>query len=119
MLALLLVVLAAGAALWWLTRPLPLAAERVELSIEPGTLPRDVALAWVAAGVKTEPLLLYAWFRFSGQAQRIRAGSYEIGTGATPRETKYSAFVGAGFTAATSDALPGIAIGVGGKPGRV
>ena len=85
-LALLLVVLAAGAALWWLTRPLPLAAERVELSIEPGTLPRDVALAWVAAGVKTEPLLLYAWFRFSGQAQRIRAGSYEIGTGATPRE---------------------------------
>jgi peptidoglycan lytic transglycosylase G len=84
-LALLLVVLGAGAALWWLTKPLPLAAERVELSIEPGTLPRDVALAWVAAGVKTEPLLLYAWFRFSGQAQRIRAGSYEIGAGTTPR----------------------------------
>ena len=85
-LALLLAVLAAGAALWWLTRPLPLAGERVELSIEPGTPPRDVALAWVAAGVKTDPLALYAWFRFSGQARRIRAGSYEIGTGATPRD---------------------------------
>jgi UPF0755 protein len=83
-LALVLVVAAGAGALWWLTRPLPLAAERVELSIEPGTPPRDVALAWVAAGVKTDPLLLYAWFRFSGQARRIRAGSYEIGTGTTP-----------------------------------
>src|SRR5437867_129063 len=85
-LTLVLVVAAGAAALWWLTRPLPLAAERVELSIEPGTPPRDVALAWVAAGVKTDPLLLYAWFRFSGQARRIRAGSYEIGTGTTPSD---------------------------------
>src|SRR6185369_12418000 len=37
----------------------------------------------------------------------------------SPRETKYSASVGAGWTAATSEALPGIAMGVGGNPGRV
>ena len=26
------------------------------------------------------------WFRWSGDAKRIRAGSYEIGVGTTPRE---------------------------------
>ncbi len=63
---------------WWLDRPLPLAAPTVELSIEPGTTPREVAQAWVDAGVQTPPRLLYEWFRWSGQARRIRAGSYEI-----------------------------------------
>jgi UPF0755 protein len=75
----------AAAAWWWLQRPLPLAAPTVELSIEPGTPPREVAQAWVAAGVMTEPWLLYNWFRFSGDARRIRAGSYELEPGVTPR----------------------------------
>jgi UPF0755 protein len=57
----------------------------VELSIESGTSPREVARGWVDAGVQTSPRLLYEWFRWSGQARRIRAGSYEIETGATPR----------------------------------
>jgi UPF0755 protein len=76
---------AAGAAWWWLDRPLPLAAASVELSIEPGTTPREVAQAWVDAGIRTPPRLLYEWFRFSGHARRIRAGSYEVGEGITPR----------------------------------
>jgi len=76
---------AAGGAWWWLQQPLKLAGERVELSIEPGSAPRAVAEAWVAAGVQTHPRLLYEWFRFSGQARRIRAGSYEIEAGTTPR----------------------------------
>jgi UPF0755 protein len=74
----------AGGAFWWLNRPLPLATDTVEVSIEPGTTPRDIALAWVQAGVRTSPLLLYEWFRWSGEARRIRAGSYEIGRGTTP-----------------------------------
>ena len=85
----LLVVMAAVAAAsvaWWLQRPLPLAAASVELSIEPGTTPRDVALGWVGAGVQTHPELLYQWFRWSGQARRIRAGSYEVEAGITPRQ---------------------------------
>jgi UPF0755 protein len=69
----------------WLDRPLPLRKPSVELSIEPGTAPRDVAQGWVDAGVQTDPLWLYAWFRASGQDRRIRAGSYEIHTGVTPR----------------------------------
>ena len=76
---------AAALAWWWLERPLPLAAPSVELSIEPGDNPREVATAWVGAGVQTSPRLLYEWFRWSGQARRIRAGSYEVHAGVTPR----------------------------------
>jgi UPF0755 protein len=85
LLIVLMALAAAGAAFWWLNRPLPLAGPTVELSIEPGTTPPEVARDWVAAGVQTEPLLLYHWFRWSGQARRIRAGSYQIGPGTTPR----------------------------------
>ena len=68
----------------WLERPLVLASDPVELSIEPGSSPREIADAWVRAGVKTSPLALYEWFRWSGKARRIRAGSYEAGAGTTP-----------------------------------
>jgi UPF0755 protein len=83
------VVLAAGAVAatvwWWLDQPLALSAPTAELSIEAGTTPKEVAQAWVNAGVQSSPTWLYAWFRFSGQARRIRAGSYEIDAGTSPR----------------------------------
>lgn len=78
--------LAAGAAWQWLRSPLALAAPSVELSIEPGTNPAEVARAWVAAGVQTDARWLYQWFKWSGQAKQIRAGSYEVHAGITPRE---------------------------------
>lgn len=77
--------LAAGTA-WWLNRPLDLATDPVELSIEHGTPPREIAQAWVSAGVQASPRLLYEWFRWSGRSRKIRAGSYEIGRGVTPRD---------------------------------
>ena len=83
------IVLALAAGAWvhlWLDRPLPLAAATAELSIEAGATPRDIAQAWVDAGVITSPRLLYEWFRWSGQARRIRAGSYEIDAGTSPRQ---------------------------------
>ncbi|HJV69099.1 endolytic transglycosylase MltG [Ideonella sp.] len=84
--ALLLFAAAAAGAWWWISHPLALRAERVEVSIEPGTTAREVARLWVDAGVAVPPEALYQWFRWSGQARRIRAGSYEIGTGTTPRD---------------------------------
>jgi UPF0755 protein len=75
---------AGGTAAWWLNRPLPLASDAVEVDIEAGTTPRDIAQAWVQAGVQTPALALYEWFRWSGQSRKIRAGSYEINRGTTP-----------------------------------
>ena len=76
---------AAGVALRWINEPMPLAADTVEVSIDPGTTPREIAQAWVQAGVQVSPLWLYEWFRWSGQSRKIRAGSYEIGPGVTPQ----------------------------------
>jgi UPF0755 protein len=75
---------AAGWGWWWLQQPLRLRAPTVDLSIEPGTLPRGVAQAVHDAGVDVDPQLLYAWFRLSGQGRQIKAGSYELETGITP-----------------------------------
>jgi UPF0755 protein len=72
-----------GGTWWWLNKPLPLSGASAELSIEPGTAPRDIAQGWVDAGVQSSPRLLYAWFRWSGQSRRIKAGSYEIDAGIT------------------------------------
>jgi UPF0755 protein len=84
--AALLLAAAAGTLAWrWLDQPLTLSAPSVELSIEPGTSPRAVASAWVEAGVQTSPEWLYQWFRWSGEARRIRAGSYAVDSGVTPR----------------------------------
>jgi UPF0755 protein len=77
---------ASAAVFWWLDQPLPLAGSSAELSIESGATPRDIAQAWVGAGVMVQPSWLYSWFRWSGQAKRIRAGSYEIEAGVTPRQ---------------------------------
>ncbi|MDR6539421.1 endolytic transglycosylase MltG [Variovorax soli] len=80
------VVLGAGAAgLWWVQQPLKLPAPTVDLSVEPGTTPRGVAQAVADAGVAVPWQLLYGWFRFSGQDRQIRAGSYELERGVTPR----------------------------------
>jgi UPF0755 protein len=86
LLALLIAAAATATAWWWLQRPLALAAATVELSIEAGQSPRRVADLWVEAGVQASPRLLYEWFRWSGQSRQIRAGSYEIEAGITPRQ---------------------------------
>ncbi|MEJ6023246.1 endolytic transglycosylase MltG [Ramlibacter sp. PS4R-6] len=75
---------AAGWGWWWLNQPLKLRAATVDLSIEPGTLPRAVAQAVHDAGVDVDPQLLYGWFRISGQGRQIKAGSYELEAGITP-----------------------------------
>jgi UPF0755 protein len=86
-----LVVLAlavAAAAYFWVQSPMPLrgpAATPVDLSIEPGTSAKAIAQAVADAGVDTSPSLLYTWFRLSGQSRQMRAGSYEIAPGTSPK----------------------------------
>ncbi|RFO98618.1 endolytic transglycosylase MltG [Rhodoferax lacus] len=70
----------------WVTSPLELSSASLDLSIEPGSNPREVALQVQQAGVAVNPGLLYWWFRLSGQARQIKAGSYELERGTTPRD---------------------------------
>ena len=80
---------AAGTALWWLHTPMPLTlqgdAGAIDLEVDPGTRAAQIAEEVVANGVRSNVLLLQLWFRFSGQARQIKAGSYEIKPGITPR----------------------------------
>jgi UPF0755 protein len=80
--------LLAGAAWWWLNQPMPLrlqpGSQVVDLEIEPGT--RGVAALVVASGADVPEPLLQAWFRLSGQARQIKAGSYELLPGTSPRK---------------------------------
>jgi UPF0755 protein len=81
----LLAALLGGATAWWLNQSLSVNAEAVDLSIEPGTSVRGVAQAVSDAGVEVNPALLYWWFRLSGEARQIKAGSYELEPGVSPR----------------------------------
>ncbi len=83
--ALALILGAAGAGYLWLDQPFALPAPSVDLSIEPGASGRDIASAVQDAGVPVNSDLLYAWFRFSGQSKKIKAGSYELDRHSTPR----------------------------------
>lgn len=69
---------------WWVHKPMVLRAPAVDLAVEPGTRPRAVVQAVVAAGVDVHPELLFLWFRLSGQSRQIKAGSYELTQGVSP-----------------------------------
>ncbi len=81
---LLVLLLGGGAGAWWLWVPSTLAQEAAEVSIEPGTSPKEVAAAIARSGVPVNATLLYWWFRLSGQSRQIRAGSYEWSGQASP-----------------------------------
>ena len=84
------VLLVFGAALWWLHQPMPLrlppGSQVIDLEIEPGTSANGVAEAVVASGADVPVLWLQAWFRLSGQARMIKAGSYELVPDTSPRK---------------------------------
>jgi len=88
-----------GAALAWLQMPMGFKPQInatsstssnsmpdvLDLSIELGTSPKGVAIAIANAGADVSPELLWLWFRFSGQARGIKAGSYEITAQMSPQ----------------------------------
>lgn len=92
-LVLIIVLALAGAAAWWLHQPLELrftpgapGVQVVDLEIEPGTPAGRIAGIVVASGVQAPVQWLQLWFRVSGQARLIKAGSYEVLPGTTPRQ---------------------------------
>ena len=78
----------AGALAWWVNQSLDLAFSTVEFTLDKSNTAasgKTVAQQVVEAGVQTQPNLLQLWFRLSGDARKIKAGSYELEAGVTPR----------------------------------
>jgi UPF0755 protein len=84
--------LAVGGLFWWAAQPLslpPLAQgeDSVDLAIAPGSSANSIsrAIARATGGGAAQELLLSAWLRMSGKAGELKAGSYEIMAGDSPR----------------------------------
>ncbi|MDB5869728.1 MAG: aminodeoxychorismate lyase [Polaromonas sp.] len=79
-----------GGAWWWLQQPISLrlqpGSQVIDLEIEHGISANGVAETVIRSGAEVPVLLLQAWFRFSGQARLIKAGSYELVPGTSPRK---------------------------------
>jgi UPF0755 protein len=80
------------AAYLWLNTPLALRSPdaslpspTVDVTLPPGSSINTVARHLVQAGVDVPAWQLAMWFRFSGEGRAIKAGSYEIVPGTTPR----------------------------------
>ena len=71
--------------MWWIQAPLALGQPVVELTVERGRPASAVAEDWVQAGVQAPAWALAAYFRWSGDARRIRAGSYAAEEGLSPQ----------------------------------
>ncbi len=79
-----LLILSGAGVTAWLYSPLSLKAQLVDVSIEPQTSVREMAVVVVDSGVNVNPELLFALFKYSGQSRKLRAGSYELAQGNTP-----------------------------------
>ncbi len=85
-------VLSAGALWWWAGQPLrlPMLAQgedSVDLAIAPGSSAGSIArlMARASGSSAEQELLMNVWLRASGKAGDLKAGSYEIVTGDSPR----------------------------------
>ncbi|MDO5623379.1 MAG: endolytic transglycosylase MltG [Pseudomonadota bacterium] len=75
---------AVAGAWWWTQQPLPLAADRVEISVPAGASLRTAADQAVQGGVRTHADALYGYFRLAVGQQTIKPGDYLVTRGMTP-----------------------------------
>ncbi len=78
-------ILAAGAFVFWAQRPInePDAAT-IEFTVQAGSTVRGSALQIANAGVPINPMLFALLARLTGQASKLKAGTYELKPGSTP-----------------------------------
>lgn len=82
----LLAAVLAGVTWWWSTRPLPLAASPADFRILPGSTLRSAIGQMREAGIDVEPNALIVLARFGKSDTGIKAGSYSVRSGVTPRQ---------------------------------
>lgn len=85
-----LLVVTAGAVVWWLDRPLSMPASvsaehPLDVTVAPGTSARALSRQLSRAGLVAPDWAWFAYLRLSGQSRRIQAGSYEFLPGTTPQ----------------------------------
>lgn len=75
---------AAGGFYYWSQLAMDMDGAKKEFTIQPGSSVRAAARQIEAAGVPAPAMLFEALARWSGKANRLKAGSYEIESGSTP-----------------------------------
>jgi len=78
-------VAAAGGFAWWSKHPLTTAEPPIEFTITPGSGVNAAAQQMAKAGVPIDPFLFQVLARVTGDAGRIKAGSYELKPNTSPR----------------------------------
>jgi UPF0755 protein len=78
-------VAAASGFAWWTKQALPVPGASIEFSINPGSGVAASAQQMAAAGVPVNPTLFVLLARLTGDAGRIKAGSYELKPNTSPR----------------------------------
>lgn len=86
MLPVLVIAALAGALVWYADRPLDLRHSSIEVTLPRGSSMREIARRVADAGVDINPTVLYWMARVGGQAHQIKAGSYALEAGITPRQ---------------------------------
>ena len=76
---------AAGGFSWWTKHALTSGGEPIEFTINPGSGVASSAQQMVAAGVPINPTMFAILARLTGDAARIKAGSYELKPNTSPR----------------------------------
>lgn len=82
---LLLLAVAAGGLLWWAGRPLPLNSSPLDFRISSGSSLRSAITQMREAGIDVNPTLLALLARLNRSDTAIKAGSYAVSQGITPR----------------------------------
>jgi len=77
--------LAVGGFWYWSGKPVSLSADRIDFLVEPGSRPREVALAMKQAGIDINADAFVALARITRRDTLIKAGGYEAVRGDSPR----------------------------------